>query len=183
MSEASRLSKLRNGEAGRHVSDAATSRPALPRVCRPDRIRRPDFETGTTRVELAFEFSDPNHKLGRPIAADFETYSDSDRPVPAAIRDKRLLTTADFQPTAMLALEDGTFDITIAGEPMVIHLDSAGRVLQEPWTPTPSNFALARRIPADQAKFVPEQGLAGIAPTDEVGVYLSFFSDVEPAPI
>jgi hypothetical protein len=94
----------------------------------------PDFETGEVAWELAFHLSDPNDVIDWPTVADGETYpgegGGSDIPVPAVIRDDRLLTGADFDVESMVLLPDGTFWIGDEFGPFLLHFDGEGRLLE-----------------------------------------------------
>ncbi len=95
----------------------------------------PDFETGEVAWELAFHLSDPNDLIDWPTVADGETYPaphGSDIPVPAMIRDNRLLTGADFDVESMVLLPDGTIWIGDEFGPFLLHFDDEGRLLEEP---------------------------------------------------
>ena len=95
----------------------------------------PDFEAGgggEVAWELAFELSDPNDVIEWPTVADGETYPDSDIPVPAVIRDKRLLTGADFDVESMVLLPDGTVWLGDEFGPFLLHFDAEGRLLEPP---------------------------------------------------
>lgn len=92
----------------------------------------PDWERHTVDWSLAFHLSDPDHKIPWPIVAEGETYPDSDIPVPAEIRDKRLLTGADFDPESLVRLPDGTFWLGEEFGPFLLHFDAKGRLLEAP---------------------------------------------------
>ncbi len=90
---------------------------------------------GTVTWKLAFELSDPNKHVPWPIVAEGETYPDSDIPVPAVVREKRLLTGADFDVESMVRLPDGTFWLGDEFGPFLLHFDAEGRLLMAPKTP------------------------------------------------
>ena len=92
----------------------------------------PDFDAGTVAWELAFELSDPDRKAGFPVVADGEFYPNTDVPVPAEIKEKRLLTGADFDVESMVRLPDGTFWIGDEFGPFLLHFDAAGRLMEPP---------------------------------------------------
>ncbi|MEL7237774.1 MAG: esterase-like activity of phytase family protein [Planctomycetota bacterium] len=98
----------------------------------------PNFRTaknpdgGDVDWSLAFELSDPNNHVPWPIVADGETYPNSDIPVPAVIREKRLLTGADFDVESMVRLPDGTFWIGDEFGPFLLHFDAQGRLMEPP---------------------------------------------------
>jgi hypothetical protein len=92
----------------------------------------PDFETTEVAWELAFHLSDPDDVIDWPTVADGETYPDSDIPVPAIIRENRLLTGADFDVESMVLLPDGTFWIGDEFGPFLLHFDGEGRLLEPP---------------------------------------------------
>ncbi len=64
---------------------------------------------------------------------------DSDIPVPATIRDDRLLTGADFDIESMVLLPDGTIWIGDEFGPFLLHFDKQGRLLRPPIEP-PEGF-------------------------------------------
>ena len=92
----------------------------------------PDFEAGEVAWSLAFELSDPDRKAGFPTVADLETYPGSEIPVPAEVREKRLLTGADFDVESMVRLPDGTFWVGDEFGPFLLHFDAQGRLMEEP---------------------------------------------------
>ncbi|MEM1013495.1 MAG: esterase-like activity of phytase family protein [Planctomycetota bacterium] len=92
----------------------------------------PNFDTGEVAWSVAFELSDPNDVITWPTVADGETYPNSEIPVPAAIRDSRLLTGADFDIESLVRLPDGTFWIGDEFGPFLLHFDSEGRLLEPP---------------------------------------------------
>lgn len=92
----------------------------------------PDWEAKTVDWELAFHLSDPNGHVPWPIVADGETYPNSDIPVPAIIRENRLLTGADFDVESMVRLPDGTFWLGDEFGPFLLHFDAEGRLLEQP---------------------------------------------------
>lgn len=97
----------------------------------------PDFiteegGTGEVKWELAFHLSDPDQHVPWPIVAEGETYPDSDIPVPAEIREGRLLTGADFDVESMVRLPDGTFWMGDEFGPFLLHFDAEGRLLEPP---------------------------------------------------
>jgi hypothetical protein len=97
----------------------------------------PDFATrsrgtGTVGVALAFNLSDPHHKVNFPIVADGTNYPGSAIPVDPAIRRDRLLTGADFDIESFRELPDGTFWFGEEFGPFLVHTDDKGRVLEAP---------------------------------------------------
>lgn len=98
---------------------------------------RPEFRTeeggtGEVKVDIAFRLSDPNQHVPWPIVAGGKTYPNSDVPVPAEVRENRLLTGADFDPESMVRLPDGTFWIGDEFGPFLLHFDAEGRLLEPP---------------------------------------------------
>ena len=98
----------------------------------------PDFVTasrgtGTIGVTLAFNLSDPHHRITFPIVADGATYPGSAIPVDPAIREGRLLTGADFDIESFREAPDGTFWFGDEFGPFLLHTDARGRVLEAPF--------------------------------------------------
>lgn len=87
---------------------------------------------GRVDVELAFHLSDPDKHVPWPIVADGETYPNSDIPVPAVIRDNRLLTGADFDVESFVRLPDGSFWVGDEFGPFLLHVDAKGKLLEPP---------------------------------------------------
>ena len=92
----------------------------------------PDWEQQTVAWSLAFELSDPDGHVPWPIVAEADTYPDSDIAVPAAIREKRLLTGADFDVESMVRLPDGTFWLGDEFGPFLLHFSADGKLLKPP---------------------------------------------------
>jgi len=97
----------------------------------------PDFMTAsrgtaTIGVTLAFNLSDPHHKVNFPIVADRATYPGSTIPVDPAIREGRLLTGGDFDIESFREAPDGTFWFGDEFGPFLLHTDKHGRVLEAP---------------------------------------------------
>ena len=97
----------------------------------------PDFTTastgtGTIGVTLAFNLSDPHHRITFPIVADGATYPGSSIAVDEAIRERRLLTGADFDIESFRQAPDGTFWFGDEFGPFLLHTDAHGRVLSAP---------------------------------------------------
>ena len=86
---------------------------------------------GTVKAEVAFRLRDPGRHVKWPIVADGKTYPGSDVPVPAEVRDGRLLTGADFDVESMVEL-DGTFWLGDEFGPFVLHVDASGKLLEPP---------------------------------------------------
>ena len=92
----------------------------------------PDWESHSVEWDVAFELSDPDSHVPWPIVAEGATYPNSDIPVPAAIKDKRLLTGADFDVESMVRLPDGTFWLGDEFGPFLLHVDGEGKLLEPP---------------------------------------------------
>ena len=92
----------------------------------------PDWEEQTVDWSLAFELSDPDGHVPWSIVAEGETYPDSDIPVPAVIKEKRLLTGADFDVESMVRLPDGTFWLGDEFGPFLLHVSADGKLLEPP---------------------------------------------------
>lgn len=97
----------------------------------------PDFRTrhggsGTIQLKSFMTLSDPYHRINFAIVADGATYPGSSIPVDAEIRDRRLLTGADFDIESFRQAPDGTFWFGDEFGPFLIHTDRHGRVLEAP---------------------------------------------------
>ena len=89
-------------------------------------------ENGTVDAAVAFRLRDPDHKVPWPIVADAATYPHSDLPVPASIREGRLLTGADFDVESFVRLGDGSFWIGDEFGPFLLHVSADGKLLEPP---------------------------------------------------
>jgi hypothetical protein len=87
---------------------------------------------GTVAAEVAFRLRDPDRHVKWPIVADGTTYPGSDVPVPAEVRDGRLLTGADFDVESMVEV-DGTFWLGDEFGPFLLHVDATGKLLEPPY--------------------------------------------------
>jgi len=124
----------------------------------------PDFETGAVAWELAFHLSDPDGVIDWPIVADGETYPESDIPVPAEIREGRLLTGADFDVESMVLLPDGTLWIGDEFGPFLLHFDAEGKLLEPPVQPPEGLHSPDHPIrPADEAMVPRSAGFEAMA--------------------
>ena len=96
------------------------------------RFRTQEGGNGTVETSIAFRLRDPDHKVSWPVVADAATYPNSDLPVPAAIREGRLLTGADFDVESFVRLGDGTFWLGDEFGPFLLHVSADGRLLEPP---------------------------------------------------
>ena len=95
-------------------------------------FKTPDGGAGSVEAAVAFRLRDPDHQVPWPIIADAATYPHSDKPVPPAIRDGRLLTGADFDVESFVRLPDGTFWLGDEFGPFLLHVSSDGKLLEPP---------------------------------------------------
>ena len=95
-------------------------------------FKTPDGGAGSVEAAVAFRLRDPDHQVPWPIIADAATYADSDKPLPPAIRDGRLLTGADFDVESFVRLPDGTFWLGDEFGPFLLHVSSDGKLLEPP---------------------------------------------------
>jgi hypothetical protein len=99
----------------------------------------PDFHTestgtGTIEAQLAFQLRDPDDFVEWPIVADMAFYPGSTVEVDTAIAAHRLLTGADFDVESFRRVPDGTFYFGDEFGPFLIHTDSAGILLEAPFS-------------------------------------------------
>jgi len=97
----------------------------------------PDFRTrwdgdGSSDVRSFITLRDPGHHVNFPIVADREFYYASSIPVDPEIRERRLLTGADFDIEAFRDAPDGTLWFGDEFGPFLLHTDRLGRVLEAP---------------------------------------------------
>lgn len=81
---------------------------------------RPDWATGTVTVAGTVELRDPDHLL--PFALGGAEH----------LRRERLLSGADLDPEAMVAMDDGTFWLADEFGPSLVHVGADGAVLDKP---------------------------------------------------
>jgi hypothetical protein len=98
----------------------------------------PDFRTkhggdGTIDVNSFISLRDPFHRVNFPIVADGDVYYTSAIPVDPAIRERRLLTGADFDIESVREAHDGTLWFGDEFGPFLVHTDRHGRVLERPY--------------------------------------------------
>jgi hypothetical protein len=98
----------------------------------------PDFRTrhdgdGTIDIRSFFSLRDPDHRINFPIVADREFYYSSAIAVDPLIRERRLLTGADFDIESFREAPDGTLWFGDEFGPFLIHTDRTGRVLEQPY--------------------------------------------------
>jgi len=98
---------------------------------------RPDFRTarggrGAVKVLPFLTLRDPRRRIPFPIVADSAFYYASAIPVDPEIRERRLLTGADFDIESFREAHDGTFWFGDEFGPFLIHTDRTGRVLEAP---------------------------------------------------
>ncbi len=87
---------------------------------------------GHVEVRATIELSDPDRRLPFAIVADAERYPGSAIPVDPEIRSRKLLTGADLDIESFRRLPDGSFWVGDEFGPFLVHVDSAGRVLDAP---------------------------------------------------
>ena len=98
----------------------------------------PDFRTktgGTSQIAIRsiVGLSDPHRRINFPIVADAALYPGSGIPVDAQIRNRRLLTGADFDIESFREAHDGTLWFGDEFGPFLIHTDANGVVLEAPY--------------------------------------------------
>ncbi|MFQ5583092.1 MAG: esterase-like activity of phytase family protein [Calditrichia bacterium] len=91
---------------------------------------RPDHIEAT----LLFNLHDPDGKVNFPLVAEMDNYPGTGKniPVEPAIKEKRLLTGADFDIESFQRMPDNTFWFGDEFGPFLIHTDSTGKVLSAP---------------------------------------------------
>jgi hypothetical protein len=89
---------------------------------------------GPVDWETAFILRDPDAQIPFPIVASMSHYPHSTNSVSVdtSIREKRLLTGADFDIESFRRAPDGTFWFGDEFGPFLVHTDSTGRVLEPP---------------------------------------------------
>jgi hypothetical protein len=105
----------------------------------------PSFRTrrggsGEVEVESFFNLRDPDHKVNFPIVAEMDFYPNGlpptipvgTIPVDPQIKQKRLLTGADFDVESFRKAPDGTYWFGDEFGPFLLHTDASGRVLEAP---------------------------------------------------
>lgn len=80
----------------------------------------PDWAAGTVAVTGTVELRDPDHLLPYPLGGAEH------------LRRKRLLSGADLDPEAMVAMADGTFWLADEFGPSLVHVGADGTVLDKP---------------------------------------------------
>jgi len=88
--------------------------------------------SGVLRAELFFALSDPGHTVPFPIVAAGENYPGTDIPVDPRIRNKRLLTGADFDIESFRVAADGSFWFGDEFGPFLLHTNAHGELLEAP---------------------------------------------------
>lgn len=81
---------------------------------------RPDWAAGALVTTATVEMSDPDHLLPWPLAGV------------ERLRSRRLLSGADLDPEAMVAMDDGTFWVADEFGPSLVHVGPDGAVLDKP---------------------------------------------------
>jgi hypothetical protein len=124
----------------------------------------PHFRTrqggsGQIEVESFFALRDPHHKVSFPIVADMDFYPNGlpptipvgSIPVDSEIKEKRLLTGADFDIESFRKAPDGTYWFGDEFGPFLLHTDASGRVLEQevplPGVQSPQNPFLGGATP------------------------------------
>jgi hypothetical protein len=114
-------------------------------------FRTPGGGTGEVRAQQFVYLSDPYELAGQPIIAEQSHYpadttngfpgTPSSIPVAEEIREKRLLTGADFDPESFRIAPDGTFWVADEFGPFLLHFSEAGELLEAPISiPIPKGF-------------------------------------------
>jgi hypothetical protein len=97
----------------------------------------PDFNRSRRRdpieIESSITLRDPDRKINFPIVADSALYPNSSIDVDNTIRQRRLLTGADFDIESVRQAPDGTFWFGDEFGPFLLHTDRRGKVLDAPF--------------------------------------------------
>lgn len=104
---------------------------------------QPDFETGDVSAQTLFELSDPRNLIPFKIVADgaSATFTGQTFAVDPVVREKRLLTGADFDLESFRELADGTFVFGDEFGPYLLHTNAKGELIAPPialpgrWSP------------------------------------------------
>jgi len=130
----------------------------------------PDFKTknrgtGSVTVESFISLHDPDHKLSFALVAEGVNYAASGIPVADEIRQKRLLTGADFDIESVRQAQDETLWFGDEYGPFLLHTDRNGKVLEDaihlPGVKSPQNPFLGAGTP----NLAASKGFEGMAIT------------------